>query len=66
MSFAHLTSTELTRSQAAVSYLESHAKLLGLDGIVTAKPSSLRSDLAVEAEDRAEIVTLPKRAQRNG
>ncbi len=66
MSFAHLTSTELTRSQAAVSYLETHARLLGLDGIVTAKLSSLRGDLAVEAEDRAEIVTLPQRAARNG
>lgn len=64
MPFAHLTSTELTRSQAAASYLESHAKLLGLDGIVTAKLSSLCSDLAVEAEDRAEIMALPQRAQR--
>ncbi len=66
MTFAHLTSTVLTRSQAAVSYLESHAKLLGLDGTVTAKLSSLRSDLAVEAEDRQAIVTLPQRALRNG
>lgn len=66
LSFAHLTSTELTRSQAAVSYLQSHAKLLGLDGIVAAKLSSLSSDLAVEAEERQEIITLPQRAQRNG
>jgi hypothetical protein len=64
--YSELTSTELARSQAAVSYLTSHAKLLRLDAQMVARLSSVQSDLAVEAEDRAEIAALPQRAQRNG
>lgn len=65
--YSELTSTELARSQAAVSYLTSHhAALLRLHAVTVARLSSVQSDLAVEAEDRAEIVTLPQRAQRNG
>jgi hypothetical protein len=64
--YSELTSTELARSQAAVSYLTGHAKLLRLDAQIVAKLSSVQSALAVEAEDREAIVTLPQRALRNG
>lgn len=63
--YAELTSTELARSQAAVSYLTSHAQLLRLEPVIVAKLSSVQSDLAVEAEERQEITTLPQRASRN-
>lgn len=59
--YSELTSTELDRSQAAVSYLTSHAGLLRLDAQFVARLSSVQSDLAVEAEDRAEIAALPQR-----
>lgn len=63
--YSELTSTELARSQAAVSYLTSHAGLLRLDPQIVAKLSSVQSDLAVEAEDRQAMVSLPQRASRN-
>lgn len=43
--YSELTSTELARSQAAVSYLTSHhAALLRLDAVTVARLSSVQSD----------------------
>lgn len=53
--FGHLTSGELRRSYSAVDWLWGQRNLLKLDPVLATKLSTLRSDLAVEVEDRQGI-----------